>query len=227
METAAVVDNWTLKGVSRDDEPGQPDAIAPHPARRRLQLGRLAPLAVGLIGLVALGTTAWVYAETQREIRRISNDIAQIRVSLELYGRQQAGSGEPAAADSADSAARLLDLSNRLALLEANQRNGSTVPQASALPALPAPAGGAVATGGDCLPVGMRFMVAAGDNYAVCGTTAKIAIAAIDNGYITLADGTVIAEGGTINLADSECMLGVMPGEGDGLSGYAEIRVAC
>jgi len=247
METGAVADNWALNGVSRDDGrtppgPEAPPAGADAPratasgsdaprrgdartARPRPGLGELLTMAVGVVGLAALGASAWVYAETQRDIRRVAGDIAQIRVSLELYGRQQASGGGTAATDSD---ARLLDLANRLALLEANERNGGAAASAAApAAATGAPAGGTMATGGDCLPVGMRFMVAAGDSYAVCGTTAKVSIASVDTGYVTLADGTIVAEGGTINLAGSQCMMGVVPSEGDGLSGYAEIRVAC
>ena len=244
-----MADNWALNGVSRDDgrTPPGPDAPpggadAPRAAapgsdaprrgdgrtpRPRPGLGDLLTMAVGIVGLAALGASAWVYAETQRDIRRVAGDIAQIRVSLELFARQQSTGGSTAATDSD---ARLLDLANRLALLEANERSGGA-PAGAAEPAAAvsgaASAGGTVATGGDCLPVGMRFMVAAGDSYAVCGTTAKVAIASVDAGYVTLADGTIVAEGGTINLAGSQCMMGVVPSEGDGLSGYAEIRVAC
>jgi hypothetical protein len=173
-----------------------------------------------------LGATAWVYTETQREIVRMSTDIAQIRLSLELYGQRATG-----AAPTATSAEGLLDLSNRLAILEQSWRGAVPAnPAASALPALPgenAPATGAVATGGDCLPTGTRFMVSAGDSYPVCGTTGSVAIAGVDDGFITLGDGTVIAQGGTVGLPGTQCMVGLMPSDGGGISGYAEIRVVC
>ena len=231
METGAVADDWAVNGVSRDDSkavPGNHDGVAATQtvggtAQPRTRLTNLLSVAVGLIGLAALGASAWVYAETQREIKRVSTDIAQIRVSLELFNRQQtAGSGETASSSAGD----LQALSNRLALLEANQQ---AAPAAAALPALPGDAatGATVATGGDCLPVGTRFMMSAGDSYAVCDTTATVGIAAVDNGYVTLTDGTIVAQGGTIALPGTRCMLGVLPDAGDGLSGFAEVRVIC
>ena len=190
-------------------------------------MSQILTLVVALVGLSALGATAWVYAETQRDIRRVSTDIAQIRVSLELFGRQQASGGSAASTSTSTSTtdARLLDLSNRLALLEADQRNPTAA--AAAAPVAPGGTGAGVASDGDCLPTGTRFMVSAGDSYPVCGTGGTVSIAGVDNGYLTLADGTIIAQGGTIALAGTRCMLGVLPGEGDGLSGFAEIRVAC
>ena len=97
------------------------------------------------------------------------------------------------------------------------------------MPALPGEAAstGAVATGGDCLPPGTRFMVSAGDSYAVCGTTGSVEIAGVDDGFITLGDGTVIAQGGTVGLPGTQCMVGLMPSDGGGISGFAEIRVVC
>lgn len=203
------------------------EARASNPARP-LPLANILSFVVGLVGIAALGATAWVYAETQREIMRISTDIAQIRLSLELYGQRQ-----PAGAASATVGGDgLLDLANRLAILEQSWRGAATgTPAApSALPALsgdPAAPSGAVASGGDCLPPGTRFMVSAGDNYAVCGTTSSVAIAAVDDGFITLGDGTVIAQGGTVGLPGTQCMVGLMPSDGGGISGYAEIRVVC
>ncbi|MGV8833687.1 MAG: hypothetical protein ACOH2N_17080 [Devosia sp.] len=229
-----MAENWALKGVSRDDErvePGSGDApvsaprLSPAAAVPRGARVNLVSIAVGVIGLAALGASAWVYAQTQRDIKRVSTDIAQIRLSLELFGRQQSTGGGP----TSTSDAGLLELSNRVALLEAGQSSGGGVSAASALPAVSAnvAASPAAATDGDCLPVGMRFMVSSGDSYPVCGTTGTVAIASVDQGYVTLTDGSVIAEGGTINLAGTQCMVGVMPNNGDGLSGFAEIRVAC
>ena len=70
-------------------------------------------------------------------------------------------------------------------------------------------------------------MVAAGDRYVVCGTSAVVEIGSVDDGFISLADGTVIAQGGNIGLPNSACMIGVVPMEGGAISGYAEIRVTC
>ena len=186
--------------------------------RHRLPLANILSFVVGLVGIAALAATAFVYNDTQREIVRLSTDIAQLRVSLELFGRQQ---GTPSGTDNA----ALTDLANRLAILEESWR--STPAAATTLPATPAAAPAATAAGGDCLPTGTRFMVSAGDRYPVCGTGAVVEIGAVDNGFISLADGTVIAQGGSIALPNSACMIGVVPSDGGSISGFAEIRVTC
>ncbi len=181
---------------------------------RRLPLGALLSFVVGLVGVAALGASAWVYSETQRDLRLLSTDIAQFRLSLELYGRQQ---GAPSGSDSAS----LQDLSNRLAILEDNWRT----PPPATLPELPVAS--APANAGDCLPTGTRFLVAAGDSYPVCGITGTVAIGAVDNGFISLADGTVIAAGGNIGLPGTACMIGVVSAGENGMTGFAEIKVSC
>lgn len=207
MEESAAV---TLEGEQR-----------PVPAeRRRLPLANILSFVVGLVGIAAIGASAWFYSETQREITRLSTDIAQFRVSLELFGRQQ---GTPSGTD----AASLTDLANRLAILEEGWRNAPVPAPAASLPAVPAAAAAPAAADGDCLPTGTRFMVAAGDRYPVCGTGAVVEIGGVDDGFISLADGTVIAQGGNIVLPGSNCMIGVVPSDGGSISGFAEIRVTC
>jgi len=198
--------------------PRAPSARAPAPPRP-VRAGRL-PLLLGLvaaaIGLAALAAAAWIYADTRREILRLSTDLAQLRLSLDLYDRN-AGAGADAGSGEA-----LTDIANRLAILEQSWRGGGATPQpATAAPAASAPAGE------DCLPPGMRILVAAGDAYTVCGVPASVEIATVANGYITLADGSTIASGGTFPLLGTACMLGVTSSGDEGLTGYAEIRVTC
>ena len=201
-------------------EPRDPPRATPERAPRRTPLLAILGFVVGLAGVAALGASAWVYSQTQRDIVRLSTDIAELRLSLELFGRQQ---GTPSGTD----AASITDLSNRLAILEENWRSGP--PAATSLPAVADPVATAPAAeqAGDCLPIGTRFMVAAGDRYPVCGTDAVVEIGSVDDGFISLADGTVIAQGGSIALPDSACMIGVVPSEGGAISGFAEIRVSC
>src|SRR5690606_34101701 len=100
------------------------------------------------------------------------------------------------------------------------------MPAPAELPPLPV-AGDSAPASGDCLPTGTRFLVSSGDSYPVCGTSGVVAIGAVDNGFIALADGTVIAAGGTIGLPDTNCMIGVVSAGEDGMTGFAEIRVSC
>lgn len=219
----------TSQPVDAPSMPGFMDPNAPAISARRSR-GWILSLAVGLIGLTSLGASAWVYIETQRALTRVATDIAGVRLSLELFAQQQNRQADADPTDQADAGAdaeTLRELSNRLAALETAAAagpgtNNMDLPQLTG--GLPPP----VDTGdGDCLPVGTRFMVAAGDIYDVCGTSGNVAIASVDNGYITLGDGTIVASGGTVGLAGTQCMLGVVPSQGDGLSGYAEIRVVC
>ncbi len=202
----------------------EPEPATPVAPRRAP--GRVLSFVVGLVGVAALFAAGWVYTETQRDIARLSTDIAQIKLSLELFGRQQAADSPASIPDDAG----LQDLSNRLAILEESWRSGAANTQNPTLPALAgettAPAATA-ASDGDCLPTGTRFMVAAGDNYTVCGTTGTVEIGAVENGFISLADGTVIAQGGNIGLPGTQCMIAVLPSEGGSISGFAEIRVTC
>lgn len=180
----------------------------------------------GLVGVAAIAASAWLYTETQRDMAGLASDIAQIKLSLELLNQQQP---ESAVAGGEN----LQDLANRLAILEQSWRgslfgpNETNIPSAPPAAFSPPPAAVAPPTSGDCLPTGTRFMVAAGDVYPVCGTPAKVEIGAVDDGFISLADGTVIAQGGTVGLPASQCMIAVLPSEGGAISGFAEIRVTC
>lgn len=204
--------------VSAEARPAPPHAPSRrHPARH----GSLVVASVAsLIALAALGAAVWSYAETRRDILRLSTDIAQLRLSIELYARNlTAPVGTPAG-----DADRFDDLANRLAILEQAWRAAPSAAPA-ALPTATTPA--AAAPGAECLPVGMRLLVAAGDRYPVCASSASVDIAGVDNGYVALADGTTIPSGGTMPLGDSGCMIGVTSSGDEGLTGYAEIRVTC
>jgi hypothetical protein len=184
---------------------------------RRIDWHSVLPVVTGLVGIAALGASVWVFSSTQRDITALATDVARLRLSLDLYARQ---------AQPAEDGEALLEMANRLAILEEQWRSTPQPATASTLPELTAPAAASTDTG-DCLPTGTRFMVAAGDSYPVCGTGAVVSIGSVDNGYISLGDGTVIAQGGNIVLPGTGCMIGVVPDEGAGLTGYAEIRVTC
>lgn len=216
----------TLEANAAEPVVPKTDIEAHKPARRGPPWGQVLSFVVGLVGVAALGATGWVYAETQREVLRLSTDIAQIRLSLELFGRQHPPGGA-ASADTGGSSG-LQDLSNRLAILEESWRSGKPATGAASLPALAnAPAPSATADGGDCLPSGTRILVSAGDSYPICGKPVAVKIGSVSDGFINLADGTTIAAGGTIALVGSSCMLGVVSAGDQGMTGYAEIKVNC
>lgn len=176
--------------------------------------GRLA-IWLGLLGLLAglagFAAAAWTYTEARSESRRIASEIAQLRVSLELYGRNSGAMDQTG----------LTELANRVAVLEQDWRGDPAPAAAVNAPAGPTPGDE------DCLPPGMRILVAEGDSYPVCGQSAAVNIAQVANGYIMLLDGTTIASGGSILLPDSPCTISVTSSGDEGLTGYAEIRVTC
>lgn len=189
---------------------------------------------VGLAAVASIGAVAWVYADMHREIVRVSTDIAQLRVSLELYGRQAgaAGTAPTALPSTGEDGAQLLDLSNRLSILEQNWRGQAPAAGAldpSRLPDLPG-TGATAATAGaqsDCMPQGTRFLVSAGDNYPVCDSTGKVEVLAVDAGYVSFVDGTIVPAGGSAILTGTRCTLAVTSSGADGMTGYAELRVSC
>lgn len=221
-------DSAEIAGLSPDMRVGaghEPDArpaslpydSAPRPARpSRLPL--VLSLAAALVGGLALAASLWVYAETRQEALRLSTEIAQLRVSLDLYGRGNAATASTTSAPDTG----LADLASRIAILEQSWRSGA----AAATTTAPTPPAN-VAQGDDCLPAGMRLLVTAGDRYPICGMDANIEIAGVDNGYVTLNDGTIISSGGSMPLPDTTCTISLTSSGDEGITGYGEIRVNC
>lgn len=212
-------EKWALPGVSKSDT-GAPESVS----AKRAQSPRLLTFVVGLVAVAAIAASAWVYADTQRDLNRVATDIAQIRLSLQLFGQQQR-SGD-IAVPASDT---LQDLSNRLAILEQNWRGQA--PAANGTAALPAVPGAAAATASgpqtDCIPQGKRFLVANGDSYPICGTTAVVAVTEVAATYVSFTDGTIITAGGNAILKGTQCTLAVVSSGADGMTGYAELRVGC
>jgi hypothetical protein len=84
------------------------------PSRAPLVLGGLG----AILGLAALGVAGWSYLDGQREVLRLASEVAQLRVSLDLYAR----GSEPAEAVPAIDDTALTDLSERLSSLEQTVR---------------------------------------------------------------------------------------------------------
>lgn len=216
-----------LGGVSPDMRVGareRRDGTLPKPARKRpiLRWGTLLGGGAALVGLASLAASTWIYTEMQREMLRISTEMAQLRLSLDLYAQRSTSVAPGAAGQGPDLSA----LENRLAILEQNWRGaGETTPPAAA----PAGAGPTVSSqsDGDCLPSGMRLLVAAGDSYPICGTDRSIEVMNVSNGYISLTDGTTVPSGSTVPLPGTACMIAVTSGGDEATTGFAEIRVTC
>lgn len=199
------------------------------PRRRRLKKSLIFSVCASIIGLGSLAASAWIYTDMRREMVRVSTEIAQLRLSLDLY-TQRSATTKPAATTSAGAPAMeaLSALEDRLAILEQNWRGVAAAaeaePQAMPSPTTPAVSG---ESDGDCLPSGMRLLVAAGDSYPVCGTETTIDVMNVNDGYISLTDGTTVPSGGTVPLPGTACMIAVTSGGDEATTGFAEIRVTC
>lgn len=199
------------------NQPAEPASRQRKPSRGSIS-GRIG-IALGLmgvlIGLGAVGATSWLQMQTQQEILRLSTELAQLRISLDLYARNAIAAAPPAPAAEPEPAAVT-------GALPEIAPPGADTPTAASAEAAPA-----ATDNQDCLPAGMRLLVAAGDSYAVCGQTASVDVATVDNGYVMLKDGTTVPSGGTMPLLGSACTIGVTSSGDEGLTGYAEIRVTC
>lgn len=217
--------------LPRTPEPTPPPAPPAAPPPRRSRVGAVLTGLVGIVALAAIGTSAWVYTETQRDVARLTTEIAQFRLSLELFNRQQsAASGTAVAAPTAaPDATQLQSLADRLSALEQSAQSQPAPTAATAPTALPpTPGTTSSANADDCLPPGTRLLVTAGDSYPICGVEgAAVNIGSISNGFLVLSDGPTIASGATIKLPGTQCNIGVMSSGDGGLSNYAEIRVTC
>lgn len=101
---------------------------------------------------------------------------------------------------------------------------------AAAPPASSAAASGipaAIAADGpttDCIPLGTRFMAAAGDSFPICKTKMVVKVAAVSDGLATINGAGQVAQGDTGTLPQG-CSVAVF--SADVSSGYAEMRVSC
>lgn len=190
--------------------------------RRRVKKSLIFGICAAAIGLASLAASAWIYTDMRREMVRVSTEIAQLRLSLDLYA--QRGVAAAPLSTQAPTSEALSALENRLAVLEQNWRGAAAAPQA-----LPPPSGPTASSesDGDCLPSGMRLLVAAGDSYPVCGTETTIEVMNVSNGYISLTDGTTVPSGSTVPLPGTACMIAVTSGGDEATTGFAEIRVTC
>jgi len=101
--------------------------------------------------------------------------------------------------------------------------NGSAASASSMPPGTPA----AVVADGptkDCIPLGTRFMGAAGDSFPICKTKLVVKVAAVNVGLATINGAGDVAQGG-IGTLEKGCNISVF--SADISSGYAEMRVTC
>lgn len=76
----------------------------------------------------------------------------------------------------------------------------------------------------DCIPLGTRFMAAAGDSFPICKTKAVVKVSDVSDGSVTVNGPGVVVPGAVANLNEKGCEVMVFSAD---TSGYAEMRVSC
>lgn len=181
------------------------------------------PAVALVISLGALAAAGTFYFEGQRTYRKLSADIAQVKVSLTLLTQRAGAGGE---------SETIQAIQNRLAVLEENWRNPQTAapsptPEAPAQSFSVAPSADQGATGPstDCIPAGTAFVMTEADSYAICGTKVVIAFASISQDAAVLDNGIALAKGLASPLPDSSCKVSLVSADAE--TGFAELRVTC
>lgn len=192
-------------------------------------------------------TLAWFYTETRNAREKSMSEMAQLKLSIELYGRQYTAS----ATSLAELNATLKGLETRLADLEdslsamstaskttssANQAASSepetaepedVVEQAAIPQPGPSPQPAAAASSSDCVSRNSQFLVAAGDIFLVCGTSSWIAVADVGAQRIAFADGRSAYVGRSVPLEGTNCTVMVRSANAAWLAGFGELEINC
>ncbi|MDO8358480.1 MAG: hypothetical protein Q7T08_00380 [Devosia sp.] len=205
-------------------------------------MDRVISLLAALVGLIALAAAIVVHTNVDAERHEMATDLAQMRLSIGLTQPQPAATPEQPPADDGTAEA-LLSLQNRIAALEQVTTNQAAELEAAraALLALPSrePSAAVAAADApqqtpkavtadgptsDCIPLGTRFMAAAGDSFPICKTKAVVRVSAVDDGSATIAGPGPVTAGGFGALEIAGCTVMVFSADS---SGYAEMRVTC
>lgn len=194
-------------------------------------MNRIIPFLAAFVGLIALAGAVIVELQSQQRAERISQELARIRLTMDLLS-QRADALAIAADDG--TAEGLLALQDRMNTLEEQWRNQTA--SAGAAPAPGDATSASVAAGAepaaidpslpvdDCIPQGTRFMAVPGERYAICQTPAVVRVNGITGGNVVVEGAGVITETGFANLAGTTCTLMVFSAD---IEGFAEMRVTC
>ncbi|MDP1732331.1 MAG: hypothetical protein Q8L54_14390 [Devosia sp.] len=194
-------------------------------------MNRIIPFLAAFVGLIALAGAVIVELQSQQRAERISQELARIRLTMDLLS-QRADALAIAADDG--TAEGLLALQDRMNTLEEQWRNQTA--SAGAAPAPGDATSASVAAGAepaaidpslpvdDCIPQGTRFMAVPGGRYAICQTSAVVRVNGITGGNVVVEGVGVITETGFANLAGTTCTLMVFSAD---IEGFAEMRVTC
>lgn len=213
----------------------------------RAQRSQWLGLVTGMLVVSTIAMAGWIYSATNSERRASEVENAELKLSLELYGRQYLATSTSIA----DVNSTLKTLEERIesfeakltgiASLSARQVETSSqtlpAPESAALqqvketpePRAPetAPMVSAPAPRADCVPQNSPFLVAAGDIFPVCGTSGWVAVTEVGQQSIAFADGNAAYVGRSFSLSGTSCLLRVRSANAAWLAGYGEVEVVC
>lgn len=202
--------------------------------RRMVLMDRVVPFLAALVGLIALAGAVIVELNAQQRAALLSQDLARIRVSMDLLSQRA-----DALATTADdgTAEGLLALQDRMNSLEAEWSSQQASIPSPAPPAEEVAGASETATAEgapkaidpnlpteNCIPAGTRFMATTGESYAICQSPAVVRVNGITSDNVVVEGAGVIAETGFANLAGTTCTLMVFSAD---VEGFAEMRVNC
>lgn len=191
--------------------------------RRLVLIERIIPFLAALVGLVALAGSALVQMHGTAERERIGEEMARLRLSVEMLTQRV----EELAADADDgTAAGLLALQERMDRLEADWETS-----ASAAAVQEAGPGGSAARTidpswptEDCIPTGTRFMATPGEAIPICETPVVVSVSAITDDTVLVDGAGTLVENGISTFPGTGCSVTAFSAD---LQGFAELRVNC
>jgi hypothetical protein len=192
-------------------------------------MDRLISLLAALVGLIALAAAVLVEIHGQTERKAIVAELAAIRTSIDALQKTPAPVIQAPQPNNDGTIAALLALQERVKSLEDKAvQEATTAATAPSVTPLGNGASSAITADGpttDCIPIGTRFMAAAGDDTAICRTDVVVRVSEVGDGTAIVEGAGPIAAGGFGKLGFGGCT--VMVFSSDTASGYAELRVSC
>lgn len=192
-------------------------------------MDRLISLLAALVGLIALAAAVLVEIHGQTERKVIATELAAIRASVEEIQKQPKQAMQTTAPTNDGTIEALLALQQRLKALEdQTTQQAAAAAEAPSVAPLASGAASVITENGpttDCIPIGTRFMAAAGDDTAICRTDVVVRVSEVGDGTAIVEGAGPIAAGGFGKLGFGGCT--VMVFSSDAASGYAELRVSC
>lgn len=203
--------------------------------RRLVVIDRLIPFLAACVGLIALSGSVVVQMNTDARTRAVTEEMAQLRLALDLVVQRTEALGAPADDGTAEG---LLALQDRMIKLEAEFETVKTAAAAApaATPGEPAPLsldGAAPAAAAevdpnlpttDCIPLGTRFMVTPNETYPLCQSKAVVRVGGITGDSVDIDGAGPVAETGFGTLIGTSCTVMVFSAD---IEGFAELRVTC